>query len=243
MDWDSFFNNLASFLLNISDREGRSCSNIAESVLVHIQCYMRVLYAIKFTLEEANGGDSELLDIFRGVSELIDEIEVIYEHWLCIEAGVESCNVGYCAQRLRYGVGRPRVVIEKEKIEFLRELRFTWTQIASIFGVCRRTLYTIRSENGMLENDEPFSRVSDEELCEHIQLIKQDMPDIGYNMIRGVLRSRSIHVSIPRIQQALHDVDPINTALRWASPVSRRVYGVPHPNFIWHLDGNHKLVR
>ena len=69
------------------------------------------------------------------------------------------------------------------------------------------------------------------------------MPEIGYNMMRGVLRSRGVHVSIPRIQQCQHDVDPINTALRWAAPVSRRVYGVPYPNFIWHLDGNHKLVR
>ena len=45
-----------------------------------------------------------------------------------------------------------------------------------------------------------------------------NMPDIGYNMIKGVLRAHGIHVSIPRIQQSLHEVDPINTALRWAAP-------------------------
>ena len=95
----------------------------------------------------------------------------------------------------------------------------------------------------MLETNQTFTSISDHELLHEIRAIKQDMPDVGYNMLKGVLRARGIHVSIPRIQQSLHEVDPINTALRWAAPVSRRVYGVPYPNYIWHLDGNHKLVR
>ena len=142
---------------------------------------------------------------------------------------------------MRSGVGRPKVKIEKEKIEFLRELKFTWTEISSIFGICQRTLYSICSEYGM--HPDSFTSISDQDLISEIRAIKQDMPDIGYNMTKGVLRARGIHVSIPRIQQSLQEIDPVNTALRWAAPISRRVYGVPHPNFIWHLDGNHKLVR
>ena len=45
------------------------------------------------------------------------------------------------------------------------------------------------------------------------------------------------------IQQCIREVDPINTAMRWAVPTYRRQYQVPHPNYIWHLDGNHKLIR
>ena len=33
-------------------------------------------------------------------------------------------------------------------------------------------------------------------------------------------------------------MDPVSGALRWASPITRRVYLVPHPNALWHLDGN-----
>ena len=38
-------------------------------------------------------------------------------------------------------------------------------------------------------------------------------------------------------------IDPVSGALRWASPIKRRVYSVPHPNALWHVDGNHKLNR
>ena len=185
-----------------------------------------------------------MLEVLSTVSDLLNDLEVIYCRWTLIESGVQSHNNHYyAAVRIRTGVGRPKVKIEKEKIEFLQELKFTLTEIAMMFGVCRRTLFNIRHEYGMLETNQTFTSISDHELLHEIRAIKQDMPDVGYNMLKGVLRARGIHVSIPRIQQSLHEVDPINTALRWAAPVSRRVYGVPYPNYIWHLDGNHKLVR
>ena len=64
-------------MLNISARERTSDSNVAESVLVTIQCYCRVLYAIKETLHEANGGDRELLDTLNIVADLLSDLEEI----------------------------------------------------------------------------------------------------------------------------------------------------------------------
>ena len=89
------------------------------------------------------------------------------------------------------------MIIDQEKIEFLRELRFSWTQIAALFGVCYRTLYTVRSEYGMVGDQHSFTSISDQELRDGVVSIKRDMPNIGYNMMRGLLRSRGIHVSIP----------------------------------------------
>ena len=65
--WDSFFNNLSSFILNISQREGECNTNVAESVVVSIQSYLRVLYAIKDSLS-AVAGDRELVDIVTTLS-------------------------------------------------------------------------------------------------------------------------------------------------------------------------------
>ena len=101
-------------------------------------------------------------------------------------------------------------------------------------------LAAIRSEYGMVGDEQKFTPISDQELRGHIQTIKKDMPEIGYNLMRGVLRSRGIHQSIPRIEQCISHVDPINTAMRWAAPTSRRRYEV---HYIWHMDGNHKLIR
>ena len=247
MEWEGFFRDLSTFIVSIEDREAGATARIAESVVLRISNYLHVLYAIKASLHDGNGGDGELLNILTAVSGLLKDLEEINAYWICIESGIgaNASRFSYRAQRVKpdSGRGRPKVVIEQEKIEFLRELRLSWTQIAAVFGVCRRTLYTIRSEYGMVGDEQRFTPISDQELRGHIQTIKQDMPEIGYNLMRGVLRSRGIHVSIPRIQQCISDVDPINTAMRWAAPTSRRRYEVPYPNYIWHMDGNHKLIR
>lgn len=85
---------------------------------------------------------------------------------MLLEAGVGNHVNQFQAVRMRSGKGRPRVVIQQEKIEFLRELKFSWTEIASIFSVCRRTLYSVRLEYGILEkfNDQTLVKNLSENL-------------------------------------------------------------------------------
>ena len=85
-----------------------------------------------------------------------------------------------------------------------------------------------------------FSNITDEHLKSLIQEIQEEMPNVGQNMLRGVLKAKGIHISMVWLHDCLSDMNP---ALRWASPITRRVYSVPHPNALWHLDGNHKLIR
>lgn len=95
----------------------------------------------------------------------------------------------------------------------------------------------------MLEELPAFSEISHNELLDYVAAIKYDMPEIGYNMLKGVLRSQGINVPIVSIQQCIREVDPINTSSRWTAATSRRHYGVPHPNFFWYIDGNNKHIR
>ena len=239
--WESFFHELSTFIINIGDREPDATPSFAESIIPRISNYQRVLCAIMTSIQS----DVDLRDIFATIIALQKDLEAIQDRWACIEAGVHGFQTSiYTVNRVlpQSGIGRPRVVIEEEKIEFLRELKFSWTQIASIFGVCCRTLYSVRVGYGMVSADR-FTRISDMELRHHIERIKQDMPEIGYNMVRGMLRSYGVHVPISRIQQCISDVDPINTALRWATPTYRQRYEVPYPNYVWHIDGNHKLIK
>ena len=192
--WD-YFSDLSAFNLNLADREREATSGMAESVLLSLSNHLHVLNAILSVLVVGNGGDQELLNVLETVSDLVKDLECIYEQWTDIEAGVGASTASYRAPRVKCdGRGRPKVVIEEEKIEFLRELRFNWTQIADIFGVSRRTLYTVRSQYGML-GESSFTDISDQDLQHHVQDIK---PEIGYNMMKGVLRSRGIHASISR---------------------------------------------
>ena len=132
--------------------------------------------------------------------------------------------------------------IRKEQIEFLRELRFSWTKIAALFSVSRRTLFSVRAEYGLVDLQQ-FTDISDQELDASVTEIKTRMPDSGQNIVRGVLRAQGIHVPLPRVQESISRIDPVNTALRWAEPISRRIYSVASPNALWHMDGTHKLMR
>ena len=60
-------------------------------------------------------------------------------------------------------IGRPRVDVEIEDIEYLRQLRFSWTCIAKILNISRSTLYRRLDEEG-LSRQLTFTNISDQEL-------------------------------------------------------------------------------
>ena len=105
-------------------------------------------------------------------------------------------------------------------------------------------MYNVRLRFGLIDADfSGFSNITDEHLKSLIQEIQQEMPNLGQNMLRGVLKAKGIHISMVRLRDCLSDMSPVSAALHLASPITRRAYSVPHPNALWHLDGNHKLIR
>ena len=69
-----------------------------------------------------------------------------------------------------------------------------------------------------------------------------DHPNDGERLLIGHLAARGIIVQRVRVCASIHRVDPENTAIR-RSVTIRRSYHVQGPNSLWHVDGNHKLVR
>ena len=41
----------------------------------------------------------------------------------------------------RDSIGRPRLIVNKEDIQSLRRLNYSWTKIALLLGISRHTLY------------------------------------------------------------------------------------------------------
>ncbi|CAH3187569.1 unnamed protein product, partial [Porites lobata] len=141
------------------------------------------------------------------------------------------------------GPGRPRVHIPPEVLEELRGLGFTWQKIASIFKVSRWTIMR-RVRLFELENLSLFSSITDEEIDDIIRdYIARHGSTTGESYLRGYFRALGYTIQRRRIRESLNRVDPRNTALRWGALVSRRVYFVPWPNSLWHLDGHHSLIR
>ena len=97
-------------------------------------------------------------------------------------------------------------------------------------------------EYGILYDDH-YSHISDERLREVIEDVQRVHHDMGEVMIMGHLRSRHINVQRHRVRLVLEQIDPEGIWKRRSRPIQHRTYELPCPNYMWHIDGNHKLIR
>ena len=66
---------------------------------------------------------------------------------------------------------------------------------------------------------------------------------IGQRNVLGQLQAEGHIVQRERVADSLSRVDAAGVAMRWSRTIHRRTYQVPGPNALWHIDGNHKLIR
>ena len=140
--------------------------------------------------------------------------------------------------------GRPRLHIPFEQLEFLLEKRFKIDEIAQLFITSKRTVERRMRDFG-LSAANVYTSLSDQQLDAVITDIQRDFPNVGCKRITGLLRARGIHMQQTRIRQSMRRVDPEEVLLRALemSIIRRRHYSVAGPLSLWHIDGNHKLIR
>ena len=138
--------------------------------------------------------------------------------------------------------GRPRFDIHKEQLEHLLHLNFACSKIASMLGVSLRTVRRRMTEYG-LSVSSLYSEMSEHELERMANEIQSSFPNCGYRMMDGHLRQRGVRITQARIRNCMHKVDPEGVILRWRECIQRRQYRVSGPLALWHIDGNHKLIR
>ena len=121
-----------------------------------------------------------------------------------------------------------------EQLIYLRSFHFTWTDIASLLGVSRMTIFRRRQENGLL--NDPTETIDDSQLRMLLSHLRRSSPQLGETMMMGHLRSLGYNVPRARVCSAIRATDPINTALQWQGSItSRWPYSVPGPNSLWHI--------
>ena len=75
---------------------------------------------------------------------------------------------------------------------------------------------------------------------------KETLPNFGERMLLGYFLSKGHRVQRKRIRESIVRVDPDGLDERrqlFSHRIQRRVYSVPHAHYMWHLDGNHKMIR
>lgn len=140
------------------------------------------------------------------------------------------------------GPGRPRIEITEAELLNLLELQFTQVEIAKLYGCSPRTI-----RRRILEYDFEhlvrFSDISDQQLDELVTQFVNAFPCAGQKTLAGYLQSKTYHIQRWRIRESMFRVDPWGVEQRMHRILHRRKYKVKGPNSLWHIDGNHKLIR
>ena len=126
-----------------------------------------------------------------------------------------------------------------EEVAEMRKVGLSITKISEVIEVSRSTLYRALEDNDLIGATD----ISDQELDAIIASYKETHPNDGERMLIGYLRSRNIHIPRSRIRNSIHRIDPHGIELRKLTTIRRRTYHVEGPNYVWHMDGNHKLIR
>ncbi len=90
-----------------------------------------------------------------------------------------------------------------------------------------------------------YSDVTDDALDDMIKDIVAGNDQLGSEAVRAHLRAGGVRVQRDRVRKSLIRTNPRAAALRAMAQrrPQRRLYSVAGPNSLWHLDGNHKLIR
>lgn len=138
--------------------------------------------------------------------------------------------------------GRPSYEITEEQLIFLLEQGFQVHDISNILGVSARTVERRMSKFGLSVSG-MYSTIDDDHLDELVQIAANQHPGIGIRMLKGYLQSQGLRIQRERIRLSLLRTDPIGLMERWRTTTRRRQYNVRYPLSLWHIDGNHKLIR
>ena len=122
------------------------------------------------------------------------------------------------------------------------ENRFTVPQMADLVGVSPRTIHRRMTEYGLSISSQ-YTDVTDEYLEQVLISIQKEYPWCGNRQMCGHRLARGLRVQQHRIRELQRKIDPNGAIIRRLSTVNRRKYQVPAPKSLYHIDGNHKLIR
>ena len=140
--------------------------------------------------------------------------------------------------------GRPRFIISKDQLTFLLDLGFKSGEIASLLGVSESTIKRrIREYETFVR--QRYANIADEALDSVVEGLMREFPNCGYKRMTGLLLNAGHRIQQDRIRECMRRVNPEGVLLRALElrTVRRRRYQVCGPLALWHIDGNHKLIR
>lgn len=88
-----------------------------------------------------------------------------------------------------------------------------------------------------------YSVLTDLQLDALITIFKELNPDAGLRFAMGFIRRYGLRIQRQRVQESIKRIDNTGQSIRYYRTINRWTYRVSRPNYLWHMDGYHKLIR
>lgn len=189
-----------------------------------------------------------LVDVVPGMESnlpLIESVISSLSNVISLTAGSHADEYnGYSARFTSGGRGRPKVEIPRNTLEYLIGNHFSVHRVAYLLQTSVSTVRRQMHDFGLSSIRSTYSVISDAQLDTLVRQIQYQYPNCGYRLLKGHLAAMGYRYRIQekRIRDSLRRVDPVGIMSRWIC-ANQRTYSVSGPNALWHIYGNHKLIR
>ncbi len=124
----------------------------------------------------------------------------------------------------------------------LRSIDMNWKEIAAHpdINVSRDCLLKWRKEVNFAE---PKTIISNEQLDEVVQSHVLGQPRRGEVTVAAHISHSGYKVPRMQLRECIRRVDPEGVEERSRKKIKRAVYHSDGPHHVWHIDGNHKLIK
>lgn len=217
----AFLESIETALQHVKDAVD-TCEDLEDTLVRLDSIFQCLTWAEPVFLPSVNY--SNLLSV---VSHMIGQVQS------AVQDGHQACN------RRR---GRPSLGIPESALSSLLEQEFTQVEIAKILGCSAKTVHRLIVKFG-LSKFVQYATVTDSELDDLVKDFVTNFPTAGQKTLAGHLSTIGYRIQRYRIRDSLYRVDPWGVEQRRRRLLHRRKYRVAGPNSLWHVDGNHKLVR
>lgn len=148
--WVSYFRELSSVLRTAERQYGVADANFSEYIVERFELAIQSSASVSRSLDNvqvellAVGEENAIEQCRQALQQLSGHLHFLLHQWREYQALLDSSLSvhSYRTPLVHAGsLGRPRFDVSKEQLEYLLSLSFSWTEIASLLGVSRMTLY------------------------------------------------------------------------------------------------------
>ena len=197
--WTAYFTELGRFITSSERYYGTTNAEYTEYALHRFTLNYQHVMALKEQLENIPA----LQFLHSQIAELGNKLSSMLMGWQHYADTLDDVVAAshYTPPRASSGSGlggRPRFVATRDQLLYLRSLSFSWTQIASLLGVFRMTIYRRWVEYGLVS--EPLQLLDKTHLLTLVRDLRRELLQIGESMVSGRIRSMGYRVARDRVR-------------------------------------------